>query len=245
MTRRLTAAMFLLAAMAIAAESRHASPFEVTAVRCWTLADTTRIAIEITGEVNVRSDRVEDPDRIFFDFVGARPSIDGKRLFSTEVGDKLLKRIRVAETVPGVTRVVLDLETAAEFSVSRLDNPSRLIIELRPVRAVPAAERTLQVTDRQPEKDHREVAVLRREAPPMLEPPRREKSVQPVTISEPPPLRPDVAKTQAARMSAKVVTTSPTVMLPEPPAPAPQQPAAAAATDDAAVSARTSSVRAV
>src|SRR5260221_6437099 len=193
MTRRLTAAMFLLAAMAIAAESRHASPFEVTAVRCWTLADSTRITIEITGEVNVRSDRVEDHDRIFFDFVGARPSIDGKRLFSTEVGDKLLKRMRVAETVPGVTRVVLDLEAAAEFSVSRLDNPSRLIIELRPSRANPA-ERALRAADREAEQDHREVAVLQREAPPMREPPRSQKPVQPVTISEPPPLKPDVAK---------------------------------------------------
>ena len=132
MTRRLTAAMLLLAAMAVAAEARRASPLEVTAVRCWTLADTTRIAIEITGEVHVRSDRIEAPDRIFFDFVGARPSIDGKRLYSTEVGDKLLKRVRVAETVPGVTRVVLDLASAAEFSLSRLDNPSRMIIELRP-----------------------------------------------------------------------------------------------------------------
>src|SRR5690349_15688200 len=160
---RFTAAIFLPAALAVAAESRHASPLEVTAVRCWTLADTTRVAIEITGEVHVRSDRVEDPDRIFFDFVGARPFIDGKRLFSTEVGDKLLKRIRVAETVPGVTRVVLDLETAAAFSVSRLDNPSRLIIELRPARAIPPAERTLQAADREPEKDHREIAVLRRE----------------------------------------------------------------------------------
>src|SRR6266436_4419646 len=170
MTRRLTAAMLLLAAMAVAAETRRA-PFEVTAVRCWTLADTTRIAIEITGEVHVRSDRIEDPDRIFFDFVGARPSIDGKRLYSTEVGDKLLKRIRVAETVPGVTRVVLDLETAAEFSVSRLDNPSRMIIELRPSRANPA-ERALRAADREAEQDHREVAVLQREAPPMREPPR-------------------------------------------------------------------------
>src|SRR5882724_4376587 len=190
MTRRLTAAMLLLAAMAVAAETRRA-PFEVTAVRCWTLADTTRIAIEITGDVHVRSDRIEDPDRIFFDFVGARPSIDGKRLFSTEVGDKLLKRIRVAETVPGVTRVVLDLETAAEFSISRLDNPSRLIIELRPARAVSAPERTLQAVDREPEQDRREVAVLRREAPPMHEPPRREKPAESVAISEPPPLRPD------------------------------------------------------
>src|SRR6266850_657789 len=172
MTRRLTAAMLLLAAIVAAAEAGRASALEVTAVRCWTLADTTRIAIEITGDVHVRSDRIEDPDRIFFDFVGARPSIDGKRLYSTEVGDKLLKRIRVAETVPGVTRVVLDLETAAEFSISRLDNPSRLIIELRPSRIVPTPERTLQVVDRQvvdrePEQDRREVAALRREPLPM------------------------------------------------------------------------------
>src|SRR5260370_36260297 len=109
MTRRLTAAILLPTAMAVAADARHASPFEVTAVRCWTLADTTRIAIEITGDVPVRSDRVEDPDRIFFDFVGARPSINGKRLFSTEVGGKLLKRSLVAETGPGVTRLVVGL----------------------------------------------------------------------------------------------------------------------------------------
>ena len=238
------AAMFLLAAVAVAAESRHASALEVTAVRCWTLAETTRIAIEITGDVHVRSDRVENPDRIFFDFVGARPSIDGRRLFSSDVGDKLLKRIRVAETVPGVTRVVLDLETAVEFSVSRLDNPSRLIIELRPVRAVPAAERTLQAADHEPEKDRREIAVLRREAPPMQEPPRRERPAQPVTISEPPPLKPEVAKTQAARMSAKVVT-SPAVMLPEPPAPMPKQAPATTGADGAPVATRTSAGRAV
>jgi N-acetylmuramoyl-L-alanine amidase len=244
MTRRLTAAMLLLAAMAVAAEMRRTSPFEVTAVRCWTLADTTRIAIEITGEVRVRSDRVEDPDRIFFDFVGARPSIDGKRLYATEVGDKLLKRIRVAETVPGVTRVVLDLETAAEFSVSRLDNPSRMIIELRPPRAVPAPDRTLQAADRKPEQNRREVVALRREAPPMQEPPRREKPAQIVTIAEPPALKPDIAKTQAARMTAKVVTS--TVMLPEPPAPAPARPSAITATDDApTAAARTAVVRVV
>jgi N-acetylmuramoyl-L-alanine amidase len=238
--------MLLLAAMAVAAEMRRTSPFEVTAVRCWTLADTTRIAIEITGEVRVRSDRVEDPDRIFFDFVGARPSIDGKRLYATEVGDKLLKRIRVAETVPGVTRVVLDLETAVEFSVSRLDNPSRMIIELRPPRAVPAPDRTLQAADRKPEQNRREVVALRREAPPMQEPPRREKPAQIVTIAEPPALKPDIAKTQAARMTAKVVTS--TVMLPEPPAPAPARPSAITATDDAptaAVAARTAVVRVV
>jgi N-acetylmuramoyl-L-alanine amidase len=248
MTRRLTAAILLPAAIAVAVEARGASPFEVTAVRCWTLADTTRIAIEITGEVHVRSDRAVDPDRIFFDFVGARPSIDGKRLYTTEVGDKLLRRIRVAETVPGVTRVVLDLETAAEFSVSRLDNPSRMIIELRPARAVPAPERTLQAVDREPEQIRREVVALRREPAPMQEPPRREKPAQSVTIAEPPPLKPELTKTQAARITAKVVT-SPTVMLPELPAPALAQPSVSTAADDVSptrpATPRTPSARAV
>jgi N-acetylmuramoyl-L-alanine amidase len=237
MTRRLTAAMLLMAAAA-AAEARHASPLEVTAVRYWSLADTTRIAIEITGEAHVRSDRVHDPDRIFFDFVGARPYIDGKRLFSTDVNNKLLKRIRVAETVPGVTRVVLDLESAVEFTISRLDNPSRLIIELRPTHAAPTPDRTIEANDRQPEPIRREVVSPGREPLPMAEPRRHDAPVQSVTISEPPPLKPDVAKTQAARMSAKVVT-SPVVMLPEPPAPSPAPAMPVTTADDSAVASST------
>jgi hypothetical protein len=118
------------------AELSSALP-EVTAVRFWTLDSTTRVAIEITGEVHYRADRTQNPERIFFDLSGIRPSIDGHRLFSAEVGDKRLKRIRVMETTPGMTRVVLELESPAEFTVSRLDNPRRMIIELRPAGASP------------------------------------------------------------------------------------------------------------
>src|SRR5690242_9582985 len=114
MVRRLTAAIGLLAATTVAVGSSSAASPEVTAVRYWTLADTTRVAIEITGEVRYHSDRAQNPDRIFFDLAGTRPFIDGHRLFATEVGDKRLKRIRVAETMPGITRVVLDLESPAE-----------------------------------------------------------------------------------------------------------------------------------
>ena len=46
------------------------------------------------------------------------------------VGDRLLKQIRIAETQPGTTRIVLDLEQGADFSASRLSNPERLMIEL-------------------------------------------------------------------------------------------------------------------
>jgi N-acetylmuramoyl-L-alanine amidase len=215
MTGRLAAANLLLVATAVALEARHGSPLEVTAVRYWSLADTTRIAIETTGAVRLRSDRVQNPDRIFFDFVGARPSIDGQRLFSTEVGDKLLKRIRVAETIPGVTRVVLDLESAAQFSVSELDNPKRLIIELRPPGAPPAPDRALRAAESAPEPNRRQLAAVRRESEPMREPPRRVVA-QPPSISEPPVLKPDVAKMQTARIAGKMLTSS-VVMLPAPP----------------------------
>ena len=45
--------------------------------------------------------------------------------------DNLVTKVRVAETLPGVTRVVLDLGAAVEVSTSQLTNPDRLIIELR------------------------------------------------------------------------------------------------------------------
>ena len=47
------------------------------------------------------------------------------------VSDHFVRQIRVAEPQHNVTRVVLDLETSVEPSTSRLDNPDRLIIELR------------------------------------------------------------------------------------------------------------------
>ena len=213
MTRRLTAALVLAAATA-APETRQAAPLEVTAVRYWSLTDTTRVAIEITGEVHYRSDRVPNPDRIFFDFVGARPRIDGRRVFTTEVGDKLLKRIRVAETVPGVTRLVLDLESAAEFTVSRLDNPSRLIIELRPATTPRAPDKTMEVAVRE---SRQELVMPRREPVPMRTPPRPPRVITQVTIiSEPPTLKPDVAKATGVRMSGKLVA-APAVVMPGPP----------------------------
>ncbi len=84
---------------------------EVTAVRFWTFAEVTRIAIETNGEFRFRSDRLDNPDRLFFDLLATKPRMGVKGVQTTAVGDKLLKRIRVAETQPGMTRVVLDLES--------------------------------------------------------------------------------------------------------------------------------------
>jgi N-acetylmuramoyl-L-alanine amidase len=109
----------------------------VTAVRFWTLNEATRIVIEATDDFQFTSDRVSGPDRIFFDVKGARMRLGGRGPHTIPVGDRLLKQVRIAETQPGVTRVVFDLEADVEFTASQLTNPNRLIVELRPAGRVP------------------------------------------------------------------------------------------------------------
>src|SRR5258707_15680375 len=101
-----------LALRAQSAQSQSAQQqLEVTAVRFWTFAEVTRIAVETNGEFRFRSDKLYNPDRLFFDLLGTKPRMGIKGVQTTVVSDKLLRRIRVAETQPGMTRVVLDLES--------------------------------------------------------------------------------------------------------------------------------------
>lgn len=121
------AALLLLAFAPTAAAQQN-----VTAVRFWSLGDGTRIAIEASGAFEFRSDRLVNPDRIFFDLPGTVPALERKGLNVIPVGDGVVRQIRVAETQRGTTRVVLDLQIAsAEVSTSMLENPDRLIIEVR------------------------------------------------------------------------------------------------------------------
>jgi len=102
----------------------------VTAVRHWSQSDGVRIAVEVKGDFHVRFDRLHNPERIYFDIVNAGNGL-GARYYSEDVSDPLVKRIRVAEASPGITRVVIDLTGDARARTTQLANPGRLIIELR------------------------------------------------------------------------------------------------------------------
>src|SRR5580704_3882438 len=135
--RRIVALALLIASGLLAAEPKETH--HVKAVRFWTLGDVTRIAIETDGAFQVRSDRLENPERLFFDLVGTQPSLGEKNLTVIPVSDHLVRQIRVAETQRNVTRIVLDMEGPAVATTSHLDNPNRLIIELRaPSQAIAA-----------------------------------------------------------------------------------------------------------
>ena len=113
------------------AASEREPAHHVTAVRFWSLDDVTRIVVETDGEFSVRSDHLENPDRLFYDLTGTKPNLGPKAMTVIPVSDRLVRQIRVAAPQRGVTRVVLDLEGAAEATTSRLEDPDRLIIEVR------------------------------------------------------------------------------------------------------------------
>lgn len=114
-----------------AASESTATAGRVTEIRFFSLGDATRIAIELDSEFRFKSDRLANPDRLFFDIIGVKPQGARKGIQTIAVGDNFLKQIRVAETQPGTTRVVLDLAAGAEFKASQLTHPERLMIELR------------------------------------------------------------------------------------------------------------------
>ena len=125
-----------LAATALCAQTRvsaaEADP-HIEAIRFWSFGDVTRVAIETRGEYKLTFDHLDSPPRLFFDLRGLRPPVSstrGAQVF--RVGDRIIRQIRVAETEPGVSRVVFDLEVAAEFTSSQLINPDRLMIEVHP-----------------------------------------------------------------------------------------------------------------
>ena len=103
---------------------------QVTAVRHWSSDDSSTVVIDLQDQIPYEAHRLTDPDRIYFDLhdTALAPGLFGK---SIQVSDAHLLRIRVAQPMPGVTRVVLDTKGSSNFSVSLEPNPYRLVVEIR------------------------------------------------------------------------------------------------------------------
>jgi N-acetylmuramoyl-L-alanine amidase len=101
-----------------------------------------RITIELTREVGYRGDRVDGPDRLFFDFASSKPAsaLDGT---VGQLSGTLVKEFRIGRHPNDVTRVVLELAGAPKHSAFLLYDPFRLVVDLEsappPANARPAS----------------------------------------------------------------------------------------------------------
>jgi N-acetylmuramoyl-L-alanine amidase len=132
-TIRIAAAAALTLGHAGFAAPPTAGGLTVRAVKFWSLGTSTRIAIEVSDEFQYRKDRLDNPNRMFVDIVGAQARIEGavqRGQHTIAVNDKFVKQIRIAEPKAGITRVVLDLEPGVECTTSQLTEPDRMMIEV-------------------------------------------------------------------------------------------------------------------
>ncbi len=147
------------APLAAVAEDKLAALPKITGVRHWSSSMGSTVVIDMEDQVPYEVHRLMSPEWIYSDLHDTvlSPDLDGKTM---DVGDASLSRVRVAQPVAGVTRIVLDTRNGSNFSVSMESSPYRLVVELRgsektlaanrmapnqmPVKAAPVAALALQ-----------------------------------------------------------------------------------------------------
>ncbi len=102
----------------------------VNGLRHWSSADASTVTLDLDDQVQYEAHRLSNPERIYFDLhdTALAPALANK---IEEVGDVLLTRVRLAQPVPGITRLVLETRGAATFSVSLEPSPYRLVVTIR------------------------------------------------------------------------------------------------------------------
>ena len=102
----------------------------VTGIRHWSSSDSSTVVVDLQDQVQYEAHRLSDPERIYFDLhdTTLAPGLAYKAI---PVQDAWLVRVRVAQPVAGITRVVLETKVASDYSVSLEQNPYRLVVEVR------------------------------------------------------------------------------------------------------------------
>ena len=97
------------------------------------------MAIDLEQDIKFASQRLANPDRIFFDLYDTKlaSTLVGKTF---DVDDGFLKKIRVAQFKPGKTRLVLEVDDLSDYEAFLLPNPTRLIIDIHSKQDAKAAE---------------------------------------------------------------------------------------------------------
>jgi N-acetylmuramoyl-L-alanine amidase len=108
----------------------------VTGVRHWSSVDSSTVVLDLEDQVQYEAHRLAGPDRIYFDLRDTQLANDlvGK---SIDIGETMVSRIRMAQPVAGMTRIVLETKANSTFSVSLEPNPYRLVVEVRKIGATP------------------------------------------------------------------------------------------------------------
>lgn len=109
---------------------------EVTGLRHWTSADSSTVVVDLQDQIQYEAHTLDNPPRVYFDLQDTKMA-SGLLNQSISVDDSFLKRVRMAQPSPNVTRVVLETKGLSEVSVKLDPNPYRLTIDVHKVPSTP------------------------------------------------------------------------------------------------------------
>jgi N-acetylmuramoyl-L-alanine amidase len=92
--------------------------------------DGMRVTVEMDGESLYHSEKVENPERVFFDLKGTR-AVAGLQDRTLKFQDDVVREIRLGRHPQNTTRIVMDMNGVESYSVFTLYNPFRLVIDFR------------------------------------------------------------------------------------------------------------------
>ena len=119
---------------------------EITQIRHHSYSDGTRVVLSMEGRTSLKYDRLGRPERLYIDLFGGRMSAALIKGIELEIGDTLLASARLAQNRTNKARLVLDLRRQVSFDAFWLDNPGRLVLDVR-ASGAPRSARTAQALD--------------------------------------------------------------------------------------------------
>jgi len=131
----------------------------VTGVRHWSSADSSTVVLDLEDQVQYEPGHLSNPERFYFDLRDTQlaAELQGKSLD----GDPLLNRIRVAQPVSGMTRVVLEARNSAALSAPQVSlerDPYRLVIQISKTGAAPKT--AVNLFPKTPEAEKSQMAIV-------------------------------------------------------------------------------------
>jgi N-acetylmuramoyl-L-alanine amidase len=99
-------------------------------IRYWSGPEYTRIVLDLTAPVVVKPNYIKGKNpRLYFDLLYA--TLGAKLPATVPIRNGLVKQVRSSRYNKQKTRVVLDLNRVAEYKLANLDNPHRLVIDVK------------------------------------------------------------------------------------------------------------------
>ncbi len=123
---------------AVAEEKQPAAPDRkgvVQGLRYWSNVNYTRVVVDADRDLAyshnlLRKDPVNGkPPRLYVDLQNSR--LDQELSRNVRIDDNLLKDIRAGQFTPDSVRVVIDIKSFASYNIFSLNNPFRIVIDVR------------------------------------------------------------------------------------------------------------------